>query len=173
MSVQCVFCNDTRIEKVDGNDVDCVWCDPESLAIVEGARKRQVTRYTAVQLRFATGDLGNAEFIDAKLFDALTLERNSLKAQLDQCQARRRQFAQETTERLNVLDERFDAQDQREDDLKGLVQALVEYADQLLLEVNGAWSYAGSTGAPQTHKDADYLRALELLNHTSEAESHE
>jgi hypothetical protein len=72
-----------------------------------------------------------------------------------------------------ALQQRLTVQDQREDDLKGLVRSLAEYADQLLRQVNEAWSYAGSTGAPESHKDADYLRALELLNPTAEAVSHE
>ena len=104
MTTACTFCNGTKIEPgYDG----CIWCDNTG---VKGGLSpaNPVTRYTAVQLRFATGALGNAQFVDAKLFDAIEAERNSLKTQLDQCQARRRQFAQEMTERLNVLDERTD-----------------------------------------------------------------
>lgn len=142
-----------------------------------------VKRYFWVSDGMAEGGKARDSYVSGADFDRLSAWRdadqkkitdlqNEATAYRNEAEHGRLAFDQVTAENL-ALQQRLTVQDQREDDLKGLVRELVEYADQLLLQVNDAWSYAGSTGAPQTHKDADYLRALELLNPSAEAESHE
>ena len=69
------------------------------------------------------------------------------------------------------LQQRLNVAEQRNADNLKLISGLVEYADNLLADVNNAWSYAGSTGEPETHKDEDYAAALNLLSAT--VSSHE
>lgn len=52
---------------------------------------------------------------------------------------------------------------------QALLRGLTEYADELLAEVNIAWSYAGSTGENQTHKDASYSNAVAFLSATAQS----
>lgn len=63
----------------------------------------------------------------------------------------------------DALQQRLTAAEQRDADNLKLICGLVEYADNLLVDVNNAWSYAGSTGAPEIHKDEDYAAALTLI----------
>ena len=69
------------------------------------------------------------------------------------------------------LQQRLTVAEQRAADNLKLIIGLVEYADNLLADVNNAWIYAGSTGEPETHKDEDYAAALNLLSAT--VSSHE
>ena len=72
---------------------------------------------------------------------------------------------------LDALQQRLTVAEQRAADNLKLISGLVEYADNLLADVNNAWIYAGSTGEPETHKDEDYAAALNLLSAT--VSSHE
>lgn len=72
---------------------------------------------------------------------------------------------------IEELKQRLTVSEQRAADNLKLISGLVEYADNLLADVNNAWIYAGSTGEPETHKDEDYAAALNLLSAT--VSSHE
>lgn len=47
--------------------------------------------------------------------------------------------------------------------MRELLTGVCDYADDLLTDVKRAWSYCGSTGADEVHKDADYLAARAAL----------
>lgn len=169
MTTECTFCSGTKIEP---GQTDCVWCDNTGKHNgIDYDRKPadQVARYTAVQLRFATGDLGNAEFIDAKLFDALKVERDSLKAQLDQCQARRRQFAEEVNGRLNVLEERA----AELEPLLGNLRKAHEFKAICLADRETADATGATRDAYEWCRTAGDDLAAHLIKPTTEAESHE
>lgn len=61
------------------------------------------------------------------------------------------------------------AAEQRNADRLKLIAGLVEYADNLLSDVNNAWSYAGSTGNPEARKDDDYAAAVALIAKPTES----
>lgn len=70
---------------------------------------------------------------------------------------------------LTATEQRLaDAERRNADQLK-LIAGLVEYADNLLTDANNAWSYAGNTGNPETHKDDDYAAAVGLLAKPTES----
>lgn len=68
-----------------------------------------------------------------------------------------------------ALSKRLAAAEQRNADHLKLIAGLVEYADNLLSDVNNAWSYAGITGNPETHKDDDYAAAVALIAKPTES----
>jgi septal ring factor EnvC (AmiA/AmiB activator) len=65
--------------------------------------------------------------------------------------------------KTDSLSKSLTAAEQRNEDQLKIIAGLVEYANNLLANVNNAWSYAGSTGNPETHKDDDYAAAVALI----------
>lgn len=131
----------------------------------------EVTRY------FTTGTLISCQ-ATRKLYSHATdyVRASDYDAAQSQLAALREELAQRDSfekERDDLQQRLADAERRNEDQLK-LIGGLVEYANNLLIDVNNAWSYAGSTGNPEVHKDQDYAEAVALiaaLNKPEEAKS--
>lgn len=104
---------------------------------------------------------------------ALREELESIKAIVDGYDSPEHaaQVADEMGHQCVTLQQRLTVAEQRDADNPKLISGLVEYADNLLADVNNAWLYAGSTGEPEAHKDEDYAAAINLLSAT--VSSHE
>lgn len=157
MSTECGFCKGTGIEP---GFTECVWCNNTGRdgGIQPDALKK------ALAPRFTKGDtdpVGDCDKFEAGInvgawlqrivvygdspadaealrdeLMALATERDSLKAQLEQSIAQRRQFADEVNGRLTVLDERTDALEQRNAELSAKNQQLSKLLQQTLAALN-------------------------------------
>lgn len=71
--------------------------------------------------------------------------------------------AMQVAGKLQALEAERDALRAQVEAMRELLAGVCDYADDLLTDVNRAWSYCGSTGADEVHKDADYLAARAAL----------
>jgi len=126
MSTKCEFCNDTKQEP--GIEGPCVWCEGIT---APASVEPEVTRYSECNMEGGgVAPNRNGELCDYHHVVRLTAERDSLKAQLEESQARRRQFTEEVNNRLSVLDERADGFDHRIERLRHVGMELTGVIDE-------------------------------------------
>lgn len=122
----------------------------------------------------AKGDPGKFDYLMSRMvmerdFDAQRLRADTAEAELK----REKEFH---AANVSELERKLTAVDHRISDHLKLIGGLIEYADNLLSDVNSAWQYAGSTGNPETHRDPDYVAAVAMiaaLNQKSEGGSND
>lgn len=117
-------------------------------------------------------NVNGARYVAEQCFDAVQAQLAALREEL----TAEKTGAQGIYQQLEIcqkqrdnLQQRLTAAEQRNAEQLKLIAGLVQYADNLLGDVNNAWSYAGSTGNPETHKDDDYAAAVALIAKPTES----
>jgi hypothetical protein len=181
---QCGFCKGTGIEP---GFTECVWCASSgkaggisapsqigrACAELKAQTAVEVTRYNTVQLRFATGELAKAAFVDAADYDAALAREAALREELAPLYLIKDSFYECRNQRdkawdnLKAAQEKLTAAEQRNSACNAEIVAMVESALRRSFSLGQVyWQQADSDSTCQQNKSDQTMevQAQHILN---------